>query len=400
MGTAEAVEALLGRFTIRIDPGIIDQEEKDAAYQGIVDAGEAAVDPVRKFLATSEHISWPVKILEKLLSSEEVVTELLAVLETMDTEYERDPEKKIQVVAYLEDRKDPRIVEAVRRFLEDMNETVRFHSVSALLAQDEAESVREALLDMLPTEESVRIRARVLDGFKSHAWKIPDDRRDAYPPPPPRGLGPRQRRRARSVAGAAPSLPLLGDLNRGREVEREADVHHVVQAVDVVVAVDDAVGERLAVLILLVRARGVPREGKGAPLEGEPEPVGDVHHQADAGGERDVEDALALDLTALRGADVGRRAREARRAHADGDVLGTLRSALIDEDACDACEDVEVGVDEELLEERQLAAERDERELQREGRSEAGDLVAELRGVREAEHVARRSSARSPSPAS
>ena len=43
MGTAEAVSALMVRFTYRIDPSITDQEEKDAVFQGIVAAGEAAV---------------------------------------------------------------------------------------------------------------------------------------------------------------------------------------------------------------------------------------------------------------------------------------------------------------------------------------------------------------------
>ncbi len=187
MHTREAVEALLRRFTFRIDPSITDQEEKDAAFQGIVAAGSEAVEPVRQFLHSADSISWPLKMLEQLLSSEQVVAELLALLERMDTEYERDPEKKIQLIAYLEDRKDLRIVGAVRAFLEDVNETVRFHSAGAVLAQDNAEEGRGALLDALVREESVRVRARILDGFVEREWKIPEERVDDVRPKLPNG---------------------------------------------------------------------------------------------------------------------------------------------------------------------------------------------------------------------
>lgn len=187
MRTAESVEALLRRFTFRIDPSITDQEEKDAAFQGIVATGEAAVEPVRQFLQRSDSISWPLKMLEQLLPSDQVVAELLALLERMDTEYERDPERKIQLIAYLEDRKDPRIVDAARAFLGDVNETVRFHTVGAIFAQDEAERARGDLLDALAKEESVRIRARILEGFREREWPIPEDRIAEVRPKLPQG---------------------------------------------------------------------------------------------------------------------------------------------------------------------------------------------------------------------
>ena len=67
MRSAEAVEALLQRFTIRVDPSIVDQEEKDAVFHGIVEAGEVAVEPVAAFMQGADSISWPLKILEKLV---------------------------------------------------------------------------------------------------------------------------------------------------------------------------------------------------------------------------------------------------------------------------------------------------------------------------------------------
>ncbi|MEM9194918.1 MAG: HEAT repeat domain-containing protein [Myxococcota bacterium] len=177
-GTEETVTALLQRFTIRVTPSIIDQEEKDAAFQGIVAAGDVAVAPIKHFIKSADSISWPLKALEQLLPADEVVGVLLELLADLDTEYERDPEKKIQVVAYVEDRQDPRILEAVLRFLDDMDETVRFHAVGATLAQDNCGEGREALMTALLREESVRVRARILDGFNHEEWPIGDEHRE------------------------------------------------------------------------------------------------------------------------------------------------------------------------------------------------------------------------------
>ena len=171
-GSEEAIRALLVRFTIRVDPSITDGEEKNAAFQGVIQHGDAAIGPVKDFLVSSDTLAWPLKILKELQSEEEVTTTLLELLSTMDTEYERDPQKKIDLIASFEESKDPRIVGAVVRFLEDMNETVRFHSAGAILHQDEAEQAREALTRAFLAEESVRVRMRILDGYIDRGWDL------------------------------------------------------------------------------------------------------------------------------------------------------------------------------------------------------------------------------------
>jgi hypothetical protein len=170
--TPEAIAGLLPRFTFYVDPSITDQEEKDVAFDGIVAAGEAAVAPLTTFLQRAESISWPLKMLDRVALPEAVIATLLALLAVMDVEYERDPQRKIQILAVLEERRDPRIAESVVRFLKDANETARFHAVGALLAQAEAAEHRAALVDQLLAEASVRVRNRILDGFAALGWEI------------------------------------------------------------------------------------------------------------------------------------------------------------------------------------------------------------------------------------
>jgi hypothetical protein len=172
MKTPQSVEALLPRFTFYIEPSITDQEEKDAAYFGIVSLGEQSLGPVRDFLKRAESISWPLKLLDALAKPELVVETLLNLLGEMDLEYERDPQRKIQMLTALQERVDPRIAPAVVRFFKDVNETVRFSAVGALFAQTEADQFRDELVDQLCEEESVRIRNRIFQAFVARGWDV------------------------------------------------------------------------------------------------------------------------------------------------------------------------------------------------------------------------------------
>jgi hypothetical protein len=165
MRSKEAVEALLPRFTFYVEPSITDQEEKDAVFSGIIESGAVGIEPVVAFMQRSGSISWAIKILDKIAPPDLVVAHLLAVLEKMDVEYERDPERKNQILSTLAERKDPRIEAAVVRFLGDMNETVRFNTVAALSGQDAIANQSEAIITCLCAEDSVRVRNRIFEAL-------------------------------------------------------------------------------------------------------------------------------------------------------------------------------------------------------------------------------------------
>ncbi|HEY8075081.1 MAG TPA: HEAT repeat domain-containing protein [Labilithrix sp.] len=175
--TADAAEALLRRFTFVIDPSITDQEEKEVAYEGVIACGKEAIEPIRKFAAKAESLTWPMKMLKELVPQEELIDELLGWLAKWDTDYSKFIDPKLQILQALEDYESPKIREAVEPFLEDVNEPARFHAVGATLAQKDAASI-PALLKLLLDEESNRVKAKVLDGFVANAWSVPEDQRD------------------------------------------------------------------------------------------------------------------------------------------------------------------------------------------------------------------------------
>jgi len=168
----EAVEALLHRFTFYVDPSITDQEEKESVFESIVSKGATAVEPLKRFIKKSESLSWPLKMLDRVLPAEQVLAILVDLTSAMDTEYERDPTRKLQLLAELENRRGEGVLQVVLPFLKDVNETARFHAAGAIFAQENAAEAREALAELLGREESMRIKARVLDGFAGLGWAV------------------------------------------------------------------------------------------------------------------------------------------------------------------------------------------------------------------------------------
>ena len=177
MKTAESAAALLKRFSFSIDPSITDQEEKDIAFQGAVAAGKDAVPGVLEFCVKAEALTWPLKILREVLEDDEYREELIELLGRYDTEYARNVEPKLQIIAALEAVVDDDVREAVAPFLEDVNETVRFHAVQTTFAQNNADCVA-SLVALLEAEESVRIKNKVGEGLSFRGWVIPTELRE------------------------------------------------------------------------------------------------------------------------------------------------------------------------------------------------------------------------------
>lgn len=169
LGTEEAWRALLPRFNFTVDPTITDREEKDYILAAVAKAGEAAVGPVKEYLRKASSVNWPIKMLRGLVKEEEFVGEMVSLLEGEDTNYQKNPERKIQAIIAIEDTADPRVAPAVLPFLDDVSEDTRFHAVRTLLAQD-APQTADALLALAAREDSMRIKTTIADGLVERRW--------------------------------------------------------------------------------------------------------------------------------------------------------------------------------------------------------------------------------------
>ncbi|RYG20904.1 hypothetical protein EON82_19705, partial [bacterium] len=99
----------------------------------------------------------------------------LGLLSKWDTEYAKFVDPKLQLLNALDEVKDERVAPVVLEFLEDVNETARFHAAAALVTQAD-ESTIEPLLTAFELEESARVQKRIAEGFVKLGWKVPAER--------------------------------------------------------------------------------------------------------------------------------------------------------------------------------------------------------------------------------
>ncbi len=172
-GSDEALGGLLRRFSFVYDKTIEDEQEKHWVHDTLVGLGEKIIPAVEKSLLSADSISWQLKVLAHVAEHEKAWEVLDKVIAANDNEYVRDPSKKIQLITFVgEEFHDPRAARALVQYLGDMDETVRFNTVEALLAQKDEEAAREPLLKLLvdEKEESRRIKIRILDGLADLGW--------------------------------------------------------------------------------------------------------------------------------------------------------------------------------------------------------------------------------------
>jgi hypothetical protein len=168
-GDGVAISGLLARFAVNAEPSSEDEREKDWVCEALIDIGQAAMPQIRHSLRTAESVSWMHRTLKQVVTPDEYKKELLEVLSDFDTEYERNPDRKLQTIVALSETEGEEIAEALIRFLEDVDETVRFQAVGAL-AKLECDLAREPMLKTMCEDESIRVRNEAIDAFSRLGW--------------------------------------------------------------------------------------------------------------------------------------------------------------------------------------------------------------------------------------
>jgi HEAT repeat protein len=177
MASADSAAVLLKRFNWSMDPSITDQDEKESAARGIAAAGDKALDPIREYCKKAESLTWPLKVLKEIVPRERFAEELLAVLDLFDTDYVRNAQPKVQLIAMLEEHPGDDVRVAVEPFLQDASEPVRFTAVATIFGMNDS-AVVPSLVAALEQEESLRVKNRIAQGLGERGWGIPEELAD------------------------------------------------------------------------------------------------------------------------------------------------------------------------------------------------------------------------------
>jgi hypothetical protein len=171
LGTPEALGTLCLRFTVRAEPGITDDEEKETVHRALVEAGAEAVLPVQRFIREQEEgIAWGLRVLAELVPPDRSLDVAMKELARLSGEYSRDPEKKLTLLTWVTehhaDAHQAGLDQALLPLLEDFSDDVRIGATRALAAMAPSEAVREGLIQLLLRDsENARVRGEVLEAL-------------------------------------------------------------------------------------------------------------------------------------------------------------------------------------------------------------------------------------------
>jgi HEAT repeat protein len=171
IGSAEALETLCLRFTVRVDPGITDDEEKGDVRRILAEAGEAAVGPVERFVTGhDEGAAWGLRVLADVAPAPKVVEVVLRELGRLGRTYTRDPDKKLTLLTWLCEHHagvgGPEVEAALLPLLEDFSDDVRISAARALASLARGEGSRDALIQLLLRDrDNARVRGEVLEAL-------------------------------------------------------------------------------------------------------------------------------------------------------------------------------------------------------------------------------------------
>jgi hypothetical protein len=171
MGTPGALETLLLRFTVRVEPGITDDEEKETTRSILVDAGPAAIPPIEKFVTEQgDGLAWGLRALAELAPPEKVREVVVGELRRLGKIYTRDPEKKLVLLKWLTEHHagagGAAMEEALLPLLEDFSDDVRISTTRELAVLEPGDGSREALIQLLLRDkDNARVRGEVLEAL-------------------------------------------------------------------------------------------------------------------------------------------------------------------------------------------------------------------------------------------
>ncbi len=181
----EAVEVLLCRFDENAPNTTVDLDEKEFVYDVLVTLGRETDIGVAELVKADlrkrdDHINWPMRVLADILDYEDFIAFMIEILQSQGTDYQRDAEKKQELLIRALEFKNADLAQEIVRFLEDANDTIRFAAVDAAFAQEAPEVTLEPLVKHLIAEESLRNVKKSCENFaQNKEMVVPEEHRAA-----------------------------------------------------------------------------------------------------------------------------------------------------------------------------------------------------------------------------
>ena len=166
-GSEEALLGLCKRFSVTSQKAIEDEQEKEWVVQTLVAHGAASLPAVRRHLKSAEHLSFALRVLERIADHDAVLAIVDELFASEPPGYVRMPERRIDLITWFREWKagtDEEIVSRLAPYTTDFDENSRFAAIEGMGGR-KPELIAAPLIGALlrPEEESGRIKRAVVE---------------------------------------------------------------------------------------------------------------------------------------------------------------------------------------------------------------------------------------------
>ncbi|MGE0548066.1 MAG: hypothetical protein AB7O24_06705 [Kofleriaceae bacterium] len=166
-GSPEALFGLCKRFSITSTKGVEDEQEKTWVVDTLVAKGNAALDPVIRYLKSADQLSFPLKVLERIADHDKILEIVDQLFASEPPGYVRMPERRIDLIRWFSEWRpatDDEIVSRLTPYVTDFDENARFAAIDGMAGRDPAKIAPPLLAALLrPEEESGRIKRTIVE---------------------------------------------------------------------------------------------------------------------------------------------------------------------------------------------------------------------------------------------
>lgn len=166
-GSEEALLGLCRRFSVTSMKGVEDEQEKLWVVETLVGHGGASLAPVIRYLKSAEHLSFPLRVLERIADKAKVLAVVDELFASEPPGYVRMPERRIDLIRWFAEWKlatDDEFVSRLAPYVVDFDENARFAAIEGMAGRDPAKIAPPLIAALLrPEEESGRIKRTIVE---------------------------------------------------------------------------------------------------------------------------------------------------------------------------------------------------------------------------------------------
>jgi hypothetical protein len=166
-GSDDALFGLCRRFSVTSNKGVEDEAEKNWVVDTLIAKGPAALKPLVRYMKSTEQLSFPLKVLERIADREKVLEVVDQLFASEPPGYVRMPERRIDLIRWFSEWKpatDDEVVSRLTPYVTDFDENARFAAIDGMAGRDPAKIAPPLIAALLrPEEESGRIKRTILE---------------------------------------------------------------------------------------------------------------------------------------------------------------------------------------------------------------------------------------------